>query len=193
MLCKKAHSPTQGLEFGVRGERGEGWSAKCPGYSLKDQIQAAQTDLDPWGGRVPWGEQARRSGGRWMKGTPWGCKRVHCRKCVQAVGCPHGGTLLSGEREKNPDTLQHRGIRNATLPERGQMWKTHIARCHFSKCPEQANLWRQRAGWRFPGARHGSWLDRKQAWGSFLGDRNMKKLAGSDGCTNPSICWKSLT
>ena len=21
-------------------------------------------------GRVPWGEQARRSGGRWMKGTP---------------------------------------------------------------------------------------------------------------------------
>lgn len=44
MLCKKAHSPTQGLEFGVSGERREGGSVNCPGYSLKDQIQAAQTD-----------------------------------------------------------------------------------------------------------------------------------------------------
>lgn len=66
--------------------------------------------------------------------------------------------------------------------------KVHVIRLHFSKCPEQANLWRQRAAWRFPGARHGNWIDQNQAWRSFLGDGKIKKLDGSDGCTNSSIC-----
>lgn len=32
------------------------------------------------------------------------------QKCVQGVARPHGGTPLSGEREQNTDTLQHRGM-----------------------------------------------------------------------------------
>lgn len=144
--------------------RGGGTECKVPRLQPQDQIQAAQTDLDPWGRPCSMG----RAGKEDLRQVDE--EHVTVESALQKVctgsACPHGGTLLSGEPGKNLTRYNTEGSETPHCLKEPDV-KAHIAVTPFLEVSgADANLWRQRAGG-FLGLGMGIGWSRKQARGVF--------------------------